>query len=627
MADINHREALQLVEDDWQADKDNREDALEDLRFASGDQWEEAERQQREAAGRPCLTVNRINSFANQVAGDIRQAQPGIEVFPVDSADDVPIAKIYEGLIRQIEYQSGAQGAYAHGAESAIRCGIGHWRLETDFTTDSVFEQEIKIKRILDPLAVIWDSGAVELDRSDAMHCWVMDWVHENEFEKRFPDAGRKPNDVPVDGERGSSGLYWRRDKFCRIAEYWYMAPDKRNLVLTADGRTLDVTEWDDFSLSRLAGSGAVVQSRNVDGFKVKRRVLDGTDWLEDERDWAGRFIPIVPVMGAEIAFDGKIVRHGLVRWAKDPQKLYNYWRSAAAEAIGRSPKAPWLVTPDMVKGFEGYWSNANRSDQPFLLYNPDQTAPSLKPERQQPPQIPAAMWQEAQVAADDMKATTGIYDASLGAQGNETSGRAILARQREGDVGSFIYMDNFSRAMTRTGQMLVDLIPRIYDTERQVRILDVTGEEQFVPINLTVGAPDGQPMLVNDLSTGRFDVRVKVGASYTTSRVEAREHMAEALQGNPDLWNVIGDLVFENSDYPGAQQIAERMKRAIPPQLLGEEAEQKPDPIAQMAARLEMEQKVADIEKTEAETEKIEAQTHTEVAETHKRVEEAAAL
>lgn len=594
---LEFREACELMDQDWRADSDNRDDALEDLRFIAGDQWDQTERNQRETEGRPCLTINQLPQFVNQVAGDIRQAAPGIEVFPVDSAEDVGVAEVYEGLIRQIEYRSGATNAYAHGVESAIRCGIGHWRVTTRYTTDSVFEQEIGVERILDPLSVVWDAGAVALDRSDAMHCWVTEWVHKSEWKRRFKDAKREGIDIPVDDTRGSTGLYWRRDDFVRIAEYWYLKEVTRNLVLTADGRTLDVTEFGEDALIRLQAAGQVVRARKVDSFKVCRRVMDGHDWLGDEEDWAGRYIPIVPCLGAEVAFDGKIVRHGLVRFAKDPQKLYNYYRSAAAEAIGKSPKAPWTVTADMIKGYEAYWNNANRSNLPYLPYNPDPNSPTLRPERQQPPQIPAAFWQEAGIARDDMKATTGIFDASLGEQGNETSGRAILARQREGDVGSFLYTDNFRCAMQRHGQILIDLIPRIYDTERQVRILDVTGEEMFVPINVEAIAPDGQRMLVNDLNDGRFDVRVKVGASYTTARIEAREQMMEALQSSPNLWPIIGDLVFKNSDYPGADEIAERLKRAIDPKLLGEDAEVQPDPMQAAAVELELAGKQAEVE------------------------------
>jgi hypothetical protein len=619
MAKLEHKEALELIGDDWLADDDNRIDALHDLRFLAGDQWDETERQQRESEGRPCLSIPQLHTFVNQVAGDIRQAQPGIEVYPVDSKDDIPLANIYEGLIRQIEYQSGATSVYSYAAECAIRCGIGHLRLETEYTNDSVFEQDIKIKRIIDPLSVVWDAGAVELDRSDAKHCWVTDWIHKNEWKRRFAKSGREGSDVPIDrGYPSSQSLYWRREDFIRIAEYWCYKPVKRTLIMTPEGKTFDITDWSEFDVSNVRASGMVAREREVDAFKVTRQVMDGVDWLSEPDDWAGRFIPIIPCIGSEVAFDGRIVRAGLIRWAKDSQKLYNFWASATAELIGKSPKAPWLVTPNMIKGFEGYWNNANRSNLPFLPHNIDPANPNAKPERQQPPQSQPGMWQERALAREDLRHSTGIYDAGLGAQGNETSGKAILARQREGDVGSFYFLDNFAIAVGRVGRQLVDLIPRIYDSERQVRILGIDGSEAFVPINQTVQTVDGQTLLINDLSDGRFDVRVKLGASYTTSRVEAREQMAIAMQGNPDLWAVIGDLYFKNSDYPGAEEIAARLRRAVDPKLL-EDQPQGPDPMQQAMMQLTVAAEDAKIDETVAKTRKTIAEIDKVKAETQK--------
>lgn len=627
MGKLDHKEALELIEDDWTSDDDNRTDALNDLRFLAGDQWDETERRQREAEGRPCLSIPQLHTFVNQVAGDIRQSQPGIEVYPVDSKEDIPLANIYEGLIRQIEYQSNASSVYSYMAECAVRCGIGHLRFETESTIDSVFDQEIKIKRIIDPLSVIWDSGAVELDRADANHCWITDWVHKNAWKSRFKSADREGADVPVGRSSANTGtLYWRREDFVRIAEYWCYEIVKRTLILTPDGRTLDITDWSPLNVDRLRASGMIVRERKVDAKKVKRRVMDGNDWLDDAVDWAGQYIPVVPCIGSEVAFDGRIVRAGLIRWAKDSQKLQNFWASASAELIGKSPKAPWLVTPNMIKGWEGYWNNANRSNLPYLPYNVDPTSATLKPDRQEPPAVPIALFQERANAREDLRHTTGIYDAGLGNKSNETSGRAILARQREGDVGSYYFLDNFSVSMARVGRISVDLIPRIYDGERQVRILGIDGTEAFIPINKTVQTVDGQNLLVNDLSDGRFDVRVKLGASYTTSRVEAREQMAQAMQNSPELWNVFGDLYWKNHDSPGSQEISERMRRHIEAQnpALFKEKDEPPDEMQQMITHLSLAEKEAEIkdtiagtEKTVAETIKIEAETQKVQADT----------
>lgn len=586
----------------WDADRDNRDDALEDQRFLGGDQWPDAVRRSREAEGRPVITINRMGQFVRQVSGMIRQTAPAIDPFPTDDKSDPVLAEIYSGIVRQIEYQSGASSIYAWGAECQVSCGIGHWRIETKYL-DDCFDQEIYIKRIVDPLSVLWDNNAGELDRSDAYECFVMEWVTEDEYYRRFP-AQRKdglPADFPADVYQ--NGLYWREDNKFRIASRWCKKPKKRKLGMTQDGQVFDLSK-----LSRNAASFlGIVREREIEGWEIKHQALSGDDFLTDVEDWAGKHIPIVPVIGAEVPIDGQIVRHGVVRWAKDPQRLYNYWRSTSAESIALAPKAPWLVTPDMIKGYESMWLNANRQNTSALLFNPDSNTPGLMPKRQEPPAAPAAMWQEAAVATEDMKATTGIHDESLGNKSNATSGVAIEERQQQSENGSFIYFDNFNHAIRRTGQILVDLIPKIYDSERVVRILGHDETESFVPINKTVQDIDG-PVVINDLSAGKFDVRIKTGPSYASARQEAREQLGQILTNSPELMQVIGDLYFESLDFPGAQKIAERMKKVIPPQIMGEgdgqgQARQPPpDPMAEAGMRLQMAEAEAKVKKAEAE-------------------------
>lgn len=620
MPGLTHKETAQLMADAWDADKDNRERALEDLRFVSGvGQWTDSEKTSRGDAA--CLTINRLGPIVSQVVNDIKQAQAGIQVFPVDSEENLPASEIYEGLIRQIEFRSKAQGVYGYGAWCSVACGIGHWRLETDFTTDSVFEQEIKIKRVLDPNAVVWDPTSYEIDRSDAKFCFVTELVHKTSYKERF---GK--NFTPTDVASGNSdGIDWHDSDFARIAEYFYTEMEDRTYVLTESGETIDITDLDVISLMKVQAQGVLREAKGQTP-KVYRRVFDGADWLDEKEVWAGKYIPIIPCMGQEVVSDGRTMRKSLIRDGKDSQKLYNFWASQSAEAISKAPKAPWLVSQDMVKGLEGYWNNANNSRLPYLPYNVDPKAPGAMPRRQDPPQIPTALWQERLNAAEDIKASTGIFDASLGAKSNETSGVAIQARQREGDVGSFHFFDNYQIAIWRTGEQLIDLIPKIYDTDRVVRILGADDSENFVPINREMVTLDGERRLVNDLSHGRFDVRVKAGASYTTARVEAREQMATAMQANPNLWSVIGDLYFKNSDYPGAEEISERLRRAIPPELLEERDEDQPpqpDPQQEMLMRLEMASKEAEVadkaasaRKKDAEAENTEVKTQKEAFE-----------
>jgi hypothetical protein len=579
MTELSHREVLKRFDDHWQADRVNRDDAIDDLRFCAGDQWPDAIRQERQAQGRPVITVNRMNQFVKRVSGTLRQSHPAIDPFPVDDKTDPILADIYAGLIRQIEYVSGASSIYSWAAECAIRCGIGHWQIKTRYQEES-FNQEIYLCRITDPLSVTWDSGAVELDRSDAFECFVSELITKDEYYRRWPDqkkTGSVHNSFP-NAPNTDSQLYWQTDDRIRIASRWFKQKKLKTLGMTAEGQVYDITKLDRVSIQSLG----ITRERKVDGWEIMHQPVSGDDFLDDAKKWAGQHIPIIPVIGEEVPVEGKVIRHGIIRWAKDPQRLYNYWRSAAAEMIALAPKAPWLVPHGMISGLEGYWNRANTANLPYLPYKPNIEFPTLAPKRQDMPQPPAAMWQEAQISQDDMKAAVGIYDAALGNKSNETSGVAIEARQEEADTGSFVYLDNFSNSsMRRNGVVLMDLIGATYDGEQQIRIIGKDEKEGFVPINKSVATIDG-PAIINDMSAGKFDVRIKTGPSYANAKAEAKAAFSMILQADPKLMQVVGDLWAESQDFPPDVQakLVERMRKMIPPQISGEPMP--PDPLAQ---------------------------------------------
>lgn len=569
-------------------DRDNRKEALVDLKFVAGEQWPDSIRLERESEGRPVLTINRMPQFVRQVTGDMRQNRPSIKVRPVDDRSDPIIAKIFTGLIRSIEQRSDAQEAYIGGAENAARCGMGHWRVLTQYAGDDAFDQDIVIQPIVNPFAVVWDPESIRVTREDAGWCFVVDRIPLAEFEKRWPDA----RTTGWDGEDGTEGDQWCTGDDIRIAEYWCKKPYTRNLALLRNGEVVDVSggETDGLGLPY-----DIVETREVESFKVVRHLVSGYEELEPEVEWIGRWIPIVPVIGEQVHIGERIVRHGVVRFARDPQQLYNYWRTTAAETIALAPKAPWLVTKEHIKGQEALWQEANVRNLPYLLYNPDPKAPGLAPSRVAPAPIPAALLTEANVANDDMKATTGIYDAALGAKSNETSGRAIMARQQESDVGALVYSDNLARSIRHTGVILVDLIPKVYDTARIVRMLGEDDTEEFVAIN--AAQPDGS--VLNDVRVGKYDVAVMVGPSYATKRLEASDSLMAFVQAVPAAGAVIADLIAKNQDWPGAEQIAERLKRILPPGADPDAPPQETDPrVVADAAKAQ-----ADVEKTRVET------------------------
>ena len=599
------RVALQRYRDALRHDRDNREAAQDDLKFLAGEQWDPVVERRRIAEGRPCLTINRLPQFVRQVTGDLRLNKPAITVRPVDGGADTKLADTLSGLIRNIESVSDADTAYIQAAEHSISCGMGHFRVSTQYLSEDAWEQEIRIEPVANPFAVVWDHAATKLTREDARFCFVLARVDRDSFRAMFPDAGTANMDQPVSTDWSD----WVSRDSILIAEYWVKKPITRTLARLPDGAVLDMSDAGPEIIAQAVSEGA--QLRRAEGHKVCSYLITANEILAGPFDWPGRYIPIIPVIGSEIAIGDRIVRHGLVRFAKDPQRSYNYHTSADVEFAALQPKAPFLATVEQIKGLEEEWARANQDNHSVLVYNPDPQAGG-PPQRVQPPLPSAAMGALAARASEDMKAVTGIYDAALGARSNETSGRAILARQREGDVGSFHYIDNLSKAIAHCGRILVDLIPKIYDSERAIRVLGEDGGVDIVPINVQL--PDGT--LRNDLAAGRYDVTVRSGPSFSSRRDEAAQAMMEFMRVYPPAAGAIGDLVADAMDWPGSKEIAARLKAMMPPGLAEKaKAEARGEPPPQMEppppgpeqieAQAKAEKAQADAVKAQAEAQK----------------------
>jgi len=584
-------------------DRDNRSEAMDDLMFRVGRQWPDDVKLERQNQNRPVLTINRMPQFIRQVTGDIRINSPAIKVRPVDSDADIETAKILTGLIRHIEQISSAHIAYTTAADGAAACGMGHFRVVLEYADDDTFDLDARIKRIRNPFAVYWDPDSEELTRQDAAFCFVIAQMSLEEYKQKYPDSKMTEWDEQEIGQRDYLKHWWK-DEEIKVAEYWCKKPEKKRLYLLADGRVVDELDEQDRAM--------VQGEREVDSSKVVQYILNGDEILEGPLDHPGKYIPIIPVLGEEVHVGDEVVRHGIIRYAKDPQLLYNYWRTTAAETIALAPKTPWIGTHKQFEGSEALWKSANRENVAYLAYNPDGEAPP--PTRVPGAEIPMAVVNEAGIAADDMKAVIGIYDAGLGARSNETSGRAILARQREGDVGTFVYVDNLAIAIAHAGRVLVDLIPHLYSEKKQLRILGEDDVEVFENVNQEMLDDDsGLPYIKHDLSRGKYDVTVSTGPSYSTKRQESAEAMMQFVQAAPSVAQVVMDLIVKNMDWPGAEKIQERLKRMIPAGIDDDlDAERPPAPAPQpdpkeIKAAADAGKAKAASAKTAAETEGIE--------------------
>ncbi len=563
-------EIKQRFKEAFDASNEQYDECLDDLRFADGDQWPASLKADRNADGRPCLVINKVPTFADQVIGDIRQNEPGIKVKPVDSKADPKTAEIFTGLIRNIEVQNDAETAYDTAAESAVYCGIGAWRVGTDYTDDDQFEQDITISRIKNPFTIYWDPAAQKWQKEDGQYCFITEKIPKKEFERQYPKASL----MPFEGGKDKDP-YWGDDKNIRVVEYFKKEPIEKTLYLvqrtdpmTGQPGEIYITEMKP-EPDRLPG-WKILKERKVESYKIKWWKANQAEILEGPVDWPGRYIPIVMVYGKEINIEGRTNYRGVVRYAKDPQRLYNFARSTSAEVISLAPKAPYLVTTKMIGNYQNLWDNAHKRSYPYLPYDIDAQAPGAMPKRAEPIGVNTGVQAEIMMSDQELHDTTGLQLASMGKKSNEKSGRAIIARQREGDVANFAYYDDLARALRYEGKILVDLIPKIYDTARIIRILNKDGTDKFVPVNqpFTEEENGQQIQKIYDLTVGKYDVVVAIGPSYTTERQETAENMLAFVSAVPQAGMLIADLIAKNMDWPGADEIEKRLKLLLPPQL-----------------------------------------------------------
>lgn len=589
---------LKKILDDFDSAKSFWRDAYErgelDVKFALGNQWPDDIRRDREKDGRPCLTENRMLPFVNQVINQIRQARPSIIPKPVDDEADERVAEIARGLIRNIETVSDADTAYDTAARNSVMGSIGWIRVTTDYADCDTFDQEIRIERIQNPFSAFLDPNHQRQDGSDAQFAFIETDMALEEFKEKYPDAAAE----------GFGRKDWSSDKTIKIVECFYREEEEKELVEYEIKTLAGVVRQSDYRENVPVGS-VEIRTRKTDVYKIKYFKVSELDILE-EGEFAGQYIPLVPVYGLEACVNGKRTFYSLIHQAKDPQLRLNYTLSADTEGFALQPKAPFIGAEGMFDANPEQWRTANRVNYPFLTYRPvndDLGNPLPPPQRQMPPSPNPVFIQAAASSADAIKATLGMFDASLGNQTPDISGKAIISRQMQGDNATFHFVDNLSVAIRHVGRIIIGLIPLVYTGSRIIRIMGEDGKEALVPLNRSVvkegniyrPAQQGENNAqVISFDAGKYDIVVEVGASYATRRQETLNLVMQALQGNPDLWASIGDLFFQNADVPGAEDMAKRIRATMNPALLGEDLEaqrlqQMTDALNQLQQKLQL--------------------------------------
>jgi hypothetical protein len=557
--DARIQEAIEFLKLANDADTMNRQEALEDLKFGGGDQWPVELQNSRNLESRPVITVNKVDNYCRQVSNQQRQQRPRIKVHATNTHEDMVDAQTIQGIIRHIEVNSNAEYAYDNAFDYAVRMGWGFIRVRTDYVSEDSFDQEIYIDPVDNPFTVYYDPNSIAPDGSDCERCLITTMVAKEQFRKMYPEADDGGTSFTQRGT-GDSQSEWITKEDIRLAEYYYTVKEKATLYLLSDGSATFADDKDFFN--RLNAYGiTVVDKRDSYKKSIKYCKMTAVEILE-ERDWAGKYIPIVPVYGRHLVVGDKRKKFGMIRYAKDPQRMYNFWQTSITEGVALAPKAKWLLAEGQDEGHENDWANANIKSFPLLRYKQTDIdgRPAPPPTRLQPEPPQTGVMAAAAGVNDDIKSIMGIFDPAQLGQGN-ISGKALNGQQQQVDLTNFDYYDNLTRSIAHIGKICLDLIPKIYDTERVMRIIGDDGKPEL----LTINQRDSVGRVLNDVTVGQYDVVMETGPGYNSKRQEAVDNMLPLLSAAPELMQVAGDLVFRNMDWPGADIIADRLAAANP--------------------------------------------------------------
>jgi hypothetical protein len=598
-----HAEALKrykLCKDD-PTEQENRRNYRDDMKFTyvPGEQWDKTTKDER-GKDRVMYEFNETRVNAMSVINHIRANRPQSKVRGVEEGDKNR-AEIRQGLYQNITNNSDFDSIKDYAAGHQVAGGMGAWRVDTEYSTDSVSDQDIVIRAFIDPMCVIADPSDKDELKRNAKFWFVHSKMSNEDFEAKYPEKDRvsfEPDDIELNPDDD--------DETTWVAEYWKKVPAVKNLCLLSNGQTIDKDKN-----PNLPPDVTVVKERKVNTHKIVQYIVSGKAVLEGPNDWAGKFFPFVPVYGYYVVIEGKAYWGGLTRYQKDPQRALNWALTSVYESIGNAPKAKYWATAKQAAGLTGQWAEANVKNLPAMLYNPDPDSPG-PPQQMGGAEVPVALIQAAGMARDAHKASVGIFNASLGATSNETSGKAIRARQDEGMVATFNFGDNMAKSERRTCEIVNDLFPHIYDTERHIRILGQDGAEKYLTIN-SRDPVTGE--VINDISAGKFDFTVTTGPSFATQRQEAAEFYTGLSQTDPTLMAVAGDLIIKSHDYPMADAIAERKKLMLPPQIQAAISKDKPIPPEAQAALMQAEQAMAAVQEIGAQAQQASQEAQTDKA------------
>ena len=554
--------------------------SLDDTKFANGDfynryQWPNDMLASRDLDERPTLTINKVQQHNFKIINDAKQNKPGITIKATGGGATYDSAQVYMGVVRNIEYRSNARDAYDTATEHQVNGGFGFWRVVADYVDDDSFDQEILIRAVMEPRGVYVDPDTKEIDKSDMRWAFVFTDVPNELFKAEYPEVHAELTRTSNFDQEG-----WWTEETTRICEYYEIEEEKDTLFRLPDGQLVKASEMPG-ELVKAVRADPQIRSREMLVRKVMWYKICGGK-IVDERPWLGQYIPIVPLVGNETLIEGEYDVKSHTRAMLDPQRMYNYWSSSATEQVALQDKTPWVASVEAIEGFQQFWNTANRRNYsvlPYRSFAPERPDVKLdQPQRPQPPVMAQAYIQGMQIALGELMAASGQYEGNMGEQGNERTGVALRNRQKVGDLATYHFHNNLARAITLTGKIILDLLPKVYDTPRVLNIMAADGttlEVKMDPQAEQANSTKLQEMIMGaqqifNPNVGKYWVEADAGPGYATKREQAFDALVLLLTQSKELTPIIGDLMMQMADFPMADEAAQRLKRMVPPQALG---------------------------------------------------------
>ena len=571
---------------DW---TDIRKKSLEDLKFLSGEMYDETQARAVAAqGGAPMISNNRLHTFVQQVENELRQMNVGIAVHATDESGSEDTAEILEGIIRHIENISNAPSAYiaAAGKCGALVPGFGVVKLKTDYVSDDSFDQEIYIEECKDPFSIIPDFNATTSDFSDAEYVFEFKDIPKEEYIEKYGESEINAKTWDIVGSKQSK-TNWMTKSTIRIARYWYKERTYSTLYLLDDGRIVDDYSEETYTQTTYTPIPPEFQTdgqthteeQTPIGVKQKRKVETcQVKWIEtngyevlDEGEWHNGDLPFVFFVGSDMVIDGNREIHGIIRFAKDSQKMYNYISSQIITALAAKNRAPWIASTSAIPDeLRKQWETSNISNHAILYYRDrDDLGNPINPPSRGDGSEPAiqAYMAASQKTEADMKASLGIFDSGIGqnpAAGDLSgAGKAIQTLTENGMKTNLHFSNNMVLGIRTLGEKIINLIPIIYDTPRVVRIIGADGTPDLIKINalLTKGKMKGK---MHDIANcvGCYGVVVDTGQSYATKKSQQADQMLQFVQAFPQLSPFIMDLIAKDMDWDNSHALAERIMK-----------------------------------------------------------------